>query len=77
MCGQKKCFKAMMKWKKWALFFCIDMYVQMKWIIENAGWEVSPSVDELDLGTSKCMLTVDCKKGVELRRENLKCIHDE
>lgn len=53
------------------------MYVQMKLIIENAGWEVSPSVDELDLGTSKCMLTVDCKKGVELRRENLKCIHDE
>ncbi len=50
-----------------ALFFYIVMYVQMKWIIENVGWEVTPSVVELDLARSKCLLAVDYMKGVELR----------
>lgn len=44
-----------------ALFFYI-MYIQIKWIIENVGWEVSPFVVELDLGRTKCLLAVDLYK---------------
>ncbi len=46
-----------------ALFFSI-MYIQMKWIIGNVGWEVSPFVVELDLGEIKCPLAVDYIKCV-------------
>ncbi len=59
-----------------ALFFSI-MYIQMKWIIGNVGWEVSPFVVELDLGEIKCPLAVDLYKMRGKKSVNLKYLRDE
>lgn len=52
------------------MYFCIVMYVRMKPIIENVGWEFNPLAVELDLemlrGRSEYKLAFDCKKRAEL-----------